>query len=134
MNPFGLDRFSFFNTYDSQVWYFDGVGDFLHIPFTALDLTLSSSKWPSCTLLHVLPFPTTSITKGSSLFTDTSGSAATAHPLVLKEDPIPCLAKKGFRSCSFPMIGITCHRLQLLILSQGLHFFFHILQREENTK
>jgi hypothetical protein len=51
-----------------------------------------------------------------------------------KGRPHSLFGKKGFRPCSFPMIDITCHRLQLLILSQGLHFFFHILQREENTK
>jgi hypothetical protein len=35
MYPFGLHLFSFFNSHDSQVWSFDGVAEFLHIPFTA---------------------------------------------------------------------------------------------------
>jgi hypothetical protein len=30
-----LYLFSLFNAYDSQVWSFDGVAEFLHIPFTA---------------------------------------------------------------------------------------------------
>jgi hypothetical protein len=38
MYPFGLHFFSFFNAHDSQVWPFDGVAEFLHIPFTALEL------------------------------------------------------------------------------------------------
>jgi hypothetical protein len=38
VNPFCLDIFSFFNTHDSQVWSFDGLGDFLSAPFTALEL------------------------------------------------------------------------------------------------
>jgi hypothetical protein len=29
---------SFFNAHNSQVWSFDGVTEFLHIPFTALEL------------------------------------------------------------------------------------------------
>jgi hypothetical protein len=37
MYPSGLHLF-FFNTHDSQVWSFDGVSDFLHISFTALEL------------------------------------------------------------------------------------------------
>jgi hypothetical protein len=36
--PFGLHLFSFFNALDSQVWSFDGVTEFLDIPFTALEL------------------------------------------------------------------------------------------------
>jgi hypothetical protein len=35
--PISLHIFSF-NAYDSQVWSFDGVTEFLHIPFTALEL------------------------------------------------------------------------------------------------
>jgi hypothetical protein len=35
--PFGLYLF-FFNDHDSQVWSFDGVAEFLHITFTALEL------------------------------------------------------------------------------------------------
>jgi hypothetical protein len=35
--PFGLYLF-FFNAHDFQVWSFDGVSEFLHIPFTALEL------------------------------------------------------------------------------------------------
>jgi hypothetical protein len=27
----------FFNTHDSQVWSFDEVAEFLHIPFTAIE-------------------------------------------------------------------------------------------------
>jgi hypothetical protein len=38
MYLFGLYLFSFFNAHDSQVWSFDGVAEFLHIPFTALQL------------------------------------------------------------------------------------------------
>jgi hypothetical protein len=38
MYPFGLHLFSFFNVHDSQVWSFDGVAKFLHIPFIALKL------------------------------------------------------------------------------------------------
>jgi hypothetical protein len=38
MYSFGLHLFSFFNAHDSQVWSFDGVAGFLHIPFTALYL------------------------------------------------------------------------------------------------
>jgi hypothetical protein len=38
MNPFCLNLFSFFNGYDSQVWSFDGVGEFLYIPLTSLEL------------------------------------------------------------------------------------------------
>jgi hypothetical protein len=38
MLPFGLYLFSFFNSYESQVWSFDGVAEFLHIPLTALEL------------------------------------------------------------------------------------------------
>jgi hypothetical protein len=34
MYPFVSDLFSFFNAHDSQVWSFDGVVEFLHIPFT----------------------------------------------------------------------------------------------------
>jgi hypothetical protein len=33
----------FFNAHDSQVWSFDGVSEFLHIPFTALELFKISS-------------------------------------------------------------------------------------------
>jgi hypothetical protein len=35
--PFGLHLF-FFNAHDSQVWSFDRVAGFLHIPFTVLEL------------------------------------------------------------------------------------------------
>jgi hypothetical protein len=38
MYPFFLDCFSFFNAHDSQVWSFDEAGEFLHIPFTGLEL------------------------------------------------------------------------------------------------
>jgi hypothetical protein len=38
MNSFSLDLFSFFNSQDSQVRSFDVVGEFLHFPFTALEL------------------------------------------------------------------------------------------------
>jgi hypothetical protein len=38
MNAFCLHLFSFFNAHDSQVWSFDGVGEFLHIPVTGLEL------------------------------------------------------------------------------------------------
>jgi hypothetical protein len=38
IKAFCLDLFSFFNAHDSQVWSFDGVGKFLHIPFIALEL------------------------------------------------------------------------------------------------
>jgi hypothetical protein len=34
--PFGLYLFFFLNAHDSQVWSFDGVAEFLHIPFKAL--------------------------------------------------------------------------------------------------
>jgi hypothetical protein len=37
-NPFCLDLFSFINAHDSQVWSFDGVGEFLCIPLTAFEL------------------------------------------------------------------------------------------------
>jgi hypothetical protein len=37
-NPFCLRLFSFFNAHDSQVWSFDGVGEFLHIPVAGLEL------------------------------------------------------------------------------------------------
>jgi hypothetical protein len=37
MNPYCLDLFSL-NAQDSQVWSFDGVGEFLYIPFTDLQL------------------------------------------------------------------------------------------------
>jgi hypothetical protein len=37
MYTFGLHPFSFFDAHDSQVWSFDGVTEFLHIPFTALE-------------------------------------------------------------------------------------------------
>jgi hypothetical protein len=37
-NPSCLDLFLFFNTHGSQVGFFDGVGEFLHIPFTTLEL------------------------------------------------------------------------------------------------
>jgi hypothetical protein len=33
-----LHLFSFFNAYDSQVWSFNGASEFLHIPFTGLEL------------------------------------------------------------------------------------------------
>jgi hypothetical protein len=36
--PFDLHLFSFFNAHDSQILSFDGVAEFLHIPFTALEL------------------------------------------------------------------------------------------------
>jgi hypothetical protein len=35
---FGLHLFSFFNAQDSQVWSFDGVSEFLHIPFAGFEL------------------------------------------------------------------------------------------------
>jgi hypothetical protein len=38
MNPFCLDRFSFFNNLDSQAWSFDGASEFLHIPFAGFEL------------------------------------------------------------------------------------------------
>jgi hypothetical protein len=38
MDPFCLDPFSFFNASESQVWPFDGVGQFLHTPFIGFDL------------------------------------------------------------------------------------------------
>jgi hypothetical protein len=34
----GLHLFSFFSAYYYQIWSFDGVTKFLHIPFTALEL------------------------------------------------------------------------------------------------
>jgi hypothetical protein len=37
MYSFGFHLFSFFNAHDFQVWSFDGVTVFLHIPFTALE-------------------------------------------------------------------------------------------------
>jgi hypothetical protein len=37
MYPCGLHLFSFFNAHDSQVLSFDGVTEFLHIPFTVLE-------------------------------------------------------------------------------------------------
>jgi hypothetical protein len=37
-NSFCLHLFSFFNAHDSQVWSFDGVSEFLHIPFTGFEL------------------------------------------------------------------------------------------------
>jgi hypothetical protein len=37
MNPLGLHLF-FFNAHDYHFWSFDGVAEFLHIPFTALEL------------------------------------------------------------------------------------------------
>jgi hypothetical protein len=37
MYSFGSHLFSFFNAHGSQVWSFDGVAEFLHITFTALD-------------------------------------------------------------------------------------------------
>jgi hypothetical protein len=43
MYPFGWHLFSFFNTYESEVWSFDEVAEFLHIPFTALELSKISS-------------------------------------------------------------------------------------------
>jgi hypothetical protein len=36
MYSFGLHLF--FIAHDSQVWSFDGVVEFMHIPFTALEL------------------------------------------------------------------------------------------------
>jgi hypothetical protein len=38
MNPICLDIFPFFNAHDSQVWSFDGVVEFLYIPFAGLEL------------------------------------------------------------------------------------------------
>jgi hypothetical protein len=38
MYPFGLHLLSFFNAHDSQVWSFDGITEFLHLPFLALEL------------------------------------------------------------------------------------------------
>jgi hypothetical protein len=32
-----LHLFSFFDDHDSQVWSFDGVIEFLHIPFTGFE-------------------------------------------------------------------------------------------------
>jgi hypothetical protein len=39
MTPFCLHLFSFLNAHDSQVWSFDGVGEFLYIPFAGLELS-----------------------------------------------------------------------------------------------
>jgi hypothetical protein len=36
MHNFGLHLFSF-DAHDLQVWFFDVIADFLHIPFTALE-------------------------------------------------------------------------------------------------
>jgi hypothetical protein len=41
MYPFSLHFF--FNVHDFQVWSFDGVTEFFHIPFTALELFKISS-------------------------------------------------------------------------------------------
>jgi hypothetical protein len=41
-NPFGLHLFTFFNVHDSQVCSFDGVAEFLHIPFSAFESSKSS--------------------------------------------------------------------------------------------
>jgi hypothetical protein len=38
--PFGLHLFSFVNAHDSQGWFFDGVSEFLYIPFTALEFLI----------------------------------------------------------------------------------------------
>jgi hypothetical protein len=38
MNPFCLHLFFFFTAHDSQVWFFDVVGEFLNIPFAGLEL------------------------------------------------------------------------------------------------
>jgi hypothetical protein len=35
--PFGLNLFPFFDAHDLQVWSFDGVAEFLHIPFTTFE-------------------------------------------------------------------------------------------------
>jgi hypothetical protein len=43
MYAFGLHLFSF-NAHDSQVWSFDGVAEFLHIFFTALELLTKISS------------------------------------------------------------------------------------------
>jgi hypothetical protein len=43
MYSFDLHLISFFNAHDSQVWSFDGVAEFLHIPFTVLELIKISS-------------------------------------------------------------------------------------------
>jgi hypothetical protein len=37
LHMFDLYLFSF-NVYDCQIWSFDGVAEFLHIPFTVLEL------------------------------------------------------------------------------------------------
>jgi hypothetical protein len=42
MYPFDLHLF-FFNAHDAQVWSFDVVAEFLHILFTALELSKISS-------------------------------------------------------------------------------------------
>jgi hypothetical protein len=36
--PLAFISSPFFNAHDSQVWAFDGVAEFLYIPFTALEL------------------------------------------------------------------------------------------------
>jgi hypothetical protein len=38
MNLFCLHFFSFFSAHGSQVWSFDGVSEFLHVPFLGLEL------------------------------------------------------------------------------------------------
>jgi hypothetical protein len=43
VNPFCLELFSFFNAQDSHIGSFDAVGEFLHIPFTGLELFDKSS-------------------------------------------------------------------------------------------
>jgi hypothetical protein len=44
MNPFFLVLFSFLNVHESQVLSFEGISEFLHIPFTALELLTNRSS------------------------------------------------------------------------------------------
>jgi hypothetical protein len=53
MYPFGLHLFSFLNAHDSQVWSIDGVAEFLHIPFTALELSKISSVFSLISILFL---------------------------------------------------------------------------------
>jgi hypothetical protein len=46
--------FSFFNAHNSQCWSFDGVGEFLHIPFTGLELFNSSSVFSLISILYLI--------------------------------------------------------------------------------
>jgi hypothetical protein len=60
MYHFGLHLFFFFIVHDSQVWSFDGVTEFLHILFTALE-------WESrvvCDYLFLLQMHTSSFETG----------------------------------------------------------------------